>query len=254
MKTYKLIIAYDGSDYYGWQSQTAKPSLAQALDTAFKHVFKQEMRVLGASRTDAGVHALGQVVRIRTDLALPAEKLRWAWNNALPADIIIRSLEEIDSTFSPFRSVRQKIYYYHFFVERPLPFMQRYGYYHPYPLCIETVRKALQLFVGTHDFASFRSSEDTRLDTIRTIDSLELEYIPRYKMYRIIVRGPKFLRHMIRRVVGACFAVATRSNAALEDIKTVMQARSPAHTLPNAPAKGLLLYKIIYENHDKESR
>lgn len=247
MKTYKLIVAYDGSNYFGWQDQSHKPSIANALNHAFKKVFKREIKVLGASRTDAGVHALGQVVRITTDLNIPAEKLQWAWNNSLPADISIRSLEERKDPFNPFCNVKQKIYYYHFFTERPLPFLQRYGYFYPYPLDIELLKKALQIFVGTHDFASFRSSEDLRENTIRTIDSISLDYLPRYKAYRITVKGQKFLRHMIRRIVGASLHVATKDNSALLLLQKIMDACNPAHTFPNAPAQGLMLYKIIYK-------
>ena len=249
MKVYKLIIAYDGSDYYGWQDQPEKPSVAQALNNAFAAVFKSEIRILGASRTDAGVHAMGQVAHIKTDLNIPADKLKWAWNNALPPSITIRSLELVDESFNPFCDVSQKIYYYHFFVERPMPFIQRYGCYYPYKIDFDLLHKALQFFVGTHDFCSFKSSEDTRTNTIRTIDAIKLEYIEKYKMYRITVTGQKFLRHMIRRIVGASLSVASNAGNSLEFLQRVMDARNPRHTLPNAPAKGLLLHKIIYKNN-----
>jgi tRNA pseudouridine38-40 synthase len=247
MKSYKLIIAYDGSDYSGWQAQDHKPSVAQALNNAFAKVFKTEMSVLGASRTDAGVHALGQVARIKTTLAITPDRLKWAWNNALPADITIRSLELVDDSFNPFCNVTQKIYHYHFFTARPLPFIQRYGYFYPYKLDFELLKAALQTFVGTHDFASFRNSEDTRENTIRTIDAITLDYLPRYKAYRITVIGQKFLRHMIRRIVGACLSVASKDNHSLQLLRTTLDARNPRHTLPNAPAQGLMLYKIVYK-------
>lgn len=247
MKTYKLIIAYEGTDYYGWQDQPEKPSVAGALNKAFSTVFKSEMRILGASRTDAGVHAMGQIARIKTDLAISPDKLKWAWNNSLPLDIKIRSLTLIDETFNPFCEVTQKIYYYHFFIERPTPFIQRYGYYFPYKINFDLLKQAFNYFVGTHDFCSFKSSEDTRENTIRTIDSIELEYCTRYKMYRIIVKGQKFLRHMIRRIVGASLSIASNKDYDLEFLHKVMQACNPRHTLPNAPAKGLMLYKIIYK-------
>ncbi len=249
MKTYKLVIAYDGSSYCGWQSQVNKLSVSQVLNDSFKSTFGKFVRIVGASRTDAGVHALGQVVRIETDMVILAEKLRFAWNNALPFDIVIRSIKEIDKSFNPFFGVESKIYHYHFFINRPLPFLQRYGYYHPYPINIDLLYDALQFFVGTHDFRSFRSSEDMRSNTIRTIDSIDLEHIKRYNVYRIVIKGQKFLRHMIRRIVGASFAVATRTNVSLAYLKLVMEARDPSHVLPNAPAQGLLLYKIIYKNH-----
>jgi tRNA pseudouridine38-40 synthase len=246
MKTYKLVIAYDGSSYFGWQNQHHKPSIAAALNNAFKTVFKSEIKVLGASRTDAGVHAFGQIARIKTDLAIAPDKLKWAWNNALPADIMIRSLELVDDTFNPFCNVKQKIYYYHFFTERPSPFIQRYGYFYPYKIDFDMLKKTLQFFIGTHDFCSFKNSEDTRTNTIRTIDDINLEYISRYKMYRITITGQKFLRHMIRRVVGASLSVASKNNHTLELLQKIMAACDPRHTLPNAPAQGLMLYKIMY--------
>ena len=248
MKVYKLIIAYDGSDYLGWQAQNKKPSIATALNNAFAKVFKADIKVLGASRTDAGVHALGQVARIKTDIAVSAEKLKWAWNNALPADIAIRSLELVDDSFNPFCNVEQKIYHYHFFTERPLPFIQRYGYFYPYKIDFDLLKKTLNLFVGTHDFASFRSSEDLRENTIRTIDTINLEYLSRYRAYRITIKGQKFLRHMIRRIVGASLHVATKGIVALPLLEKVMIACNPAHTFPNAPAQGLMLYKIRYKS------
>lgn len=247
MKSYKLVVAYDGTDYYGWQAQDHKPSVAQALNNAFKHAFNHDIRVQGASRTDAGVHALGQVVRIRTDLAITPDRLKWAWNNVLGPNIVIRSLELVDESFNPFFDVAQKTYFYHFFLERPLPFLQRYGYYYPYKIDMVLLREALQFFIGTHDFCSFKSSEDVRADTVRTIDSINLEYIKRYNVYRITVKGQKFLRHMIRRIVGASFAIASRPGSSIAELKKVMDKRDPRHTLPNAPGKGLLLYKIVYQ-------
>jgi tRNA pseudouridine38-40 synthase len=246
MKIYKLIVAYDGSAYAGWQVQQDKPSIAHTMNHIFKRVFKHDIKVLGASRTDAGVHALGQVVRIKTDLMISPEKLKWAWNNSLPEDISIRSLELADDSFNPFCNVQQKIYYYHFFLERPSPFLQRYGYYYVYPTDINMLAKALQTFVGTYNFASFRSSEDTRTDTVRTIDAITLTYFKRYNIYRITIKGQKFLRHMIRRIVGASLAIASRPGASIQLLHEVMKKCDPGHTLPNAPAKGLLLYKIIY--------
>ncbi len=246
-KTYKLIVAYDGSAYAGWQEQKEKPSVAQTMNHIFKRVFKTDIKVLGASRTDAGVHALGQIVRIKTDLAIPTEKMKWAWNNSLPEDIQIRSLEVVNDDFNPFCNVEQKTYYYHFFLERPSPFIQRYGYYYVYPTDIHVLRQALQIFIGTHDFCSFRSSEDTRTDTVRTIDEIKLEYCKRYNMYRIVVKGQKFLRHMIRRIVGASLAIASRPGTSIQLLQDVLKKCDPGHTLPNAPAKGLLLYKIIYK-------
>ena len=246
MKTYKLIVAYDGTHYCGWQFQKEKPSVVQVLNNTFLSAFKKKVKVLGASRTDAGVHAAGQVVKVVTDLPILPAKLQWAWNNALPPDIKIRRLELVDDSFNPFHNVEQKIYFYHFFLERPLPFLHHYGYFYPYTINIEDLSRALQLFVGTHDFASFRSIEDTREDTVRTIDSISLEYIKRYNVYRVTVKGQKFLRHMIRRIVGASLSAVTKHKDYKQIICKVLEAKNPSHDLANAPAKGLMLYKIIY--------
>lgn len=247
MKSYKLTIAYDATGYYGWQVQNNKPSIAHTINQAFVTTFKRDMRVLGTSRTDAGVHALGQVARARTDLIIDPEKLRWVWNNSLPPEIMIRSLELVDDQFNPFHGVEQKIYYYHFFLDRPTPFLQRYGYFYPYKVDRGELEHVLRYFIGTHDFISLRSVHDTRENTIRTIDDITLEYFKRYNAYRVIIKGQKFLRHMIRRMVGAALFVATKGGGGIQLLQHVMDAKNPAHVLPNAPAQGLLLYKIIYK-------
>ncbi|HEB41881.1 MAG TPA: tRNA pseudouridine(38-40) synthase TruA, partial [Candidatus Dependentiae bacterium] len=117
MNRYKLVIAYDGTDYCGWQEQKDKPSITSVLKKTFNSVFGKEISIVGASRTDAGVHALGQVALGRTDLvAIPAERLQRAWNNVLPAHIVIRSLDQAVPSFHPFYNVEQKTYHYHFFL------------------------------------------------------------------------------------------------------------------------------------------
>lgn len=251
--TYKLTVAYDGTAYSGWQAQTKLPSVAQALNTSFFRVFKQPINVLGASRTDAGVHALGQVVRIKTDLSIAPEKLLWAWNNNLPADIAIRTITPMENSFNPFCHVEQKTYYYHFFLERPSPFLQRFGYFHPFKTDLTMLKDALSCFYGTHDFTSFKSAEDPRTDTVRTINHISLEYIKRYNAYRITIKGQKFLRHMIRRIVGASLTIASRPHCSIDLLHNIFDAKNPSHTLINAPAQGLLLYKIIYTNQHKDT-
>jgi len=250
MNHYKLVIAYDGTDYCGWQEQKNKPSITEALKKAFGLVFAKEVSILGASRTDARVHALGQVALCKTGLDIPIQKMKQAWNNALPANIMIRSLQQKSPPFHPYYNVKQKTYHYHFFLNRPLPFLSRYGWYYPYSIDGAMLKKALDFFIGTHDFVSFRSSEDIRENTLRTIDVISLTYIKRFKMYRITIKGQKFLHHMIRRIVGASMTVASRNNRSLHVLKEVMAAQNSNNFLPNAPAQGLLLYNITYT--DKE--
>jgi tRNA pseudouridine38-40 synthase len=245
MNKYKLIIAYDGTDYAGWIQQPHQPSIVQTLHDSFANCFGKKIKLLGASKTDAGVHALGQVAVFSTDLAITPEKLKWAWNNALPPSVMIRSLTSA-LTFNPHANVIEKTYYYHFFTERPLPFCARYGAYFSVPLDIKKFEHSLTLFKGTHDFHAFYTGND-REDTIRTIKEIRLEYIKRYNAYRVIVIGERFLRHMVRRIVGAALAGATRESITAQDIRNALERRAFNCELPLAPAQGLLLYKIRYK-------
>jgi tRNA pseudouridine38-40 synthase len=245
MQQYKLIIAYDGTDYAGWIQQKDQPSIIQTLEDRFFRVFKKEIKLLGASKTDAGVHAQGQVAVFKTDLAIEPEKMMWAWNNALPPAIAIRSLEP-NNVFHPHYNIAHKTYYYHFFIKRPLPFYARYGTYIPYPIAIDQLSEVLQLFVGTHNFNAFYTGKD-RQNCIRTIDDIQVLFLEEYNAYRVMIRGKNFLRHMIRRMIGAAFAVASRESVTQEDIKKALATGTVHYELPTASAQGLMLYAITYK-------
>ncbi len=246
MTVYKMVVAYDGTQYHGWQRQPDVRTVVQTLEQHFKAVFHQEILISGASRTDAGVHALGQVASFALPTAIAPDRLQFAWNNALPADIMIMSLQIAADDFNPRHKVVCKTYHYLFFHERPLPFVQQYGWYYRRPVDLELLHQALQCFVGTHDFRSFCTGYDMQ-STIRTINSIDIEFDEIKHGYKIIVKGPGFLRYMIRRIVGAALAVASRDQFSCQDIVIALEKKDPAQILPNSPAKGLLLYKIEYE-------
>lgn len=242
---YKLIVAYDGTDFSGWAKQPHKKSIADELRHAFIKSFGQEPHFLGASRTDAGVHALGQTVLLKTELILNPQYIKDAMSNLLPESIVIRSLETAPERFHPFHNVEYKVYWYHVFPERPLPFLARYGWYYQWPIDIEKLNECLKVFEGTHDFRSFSSGWD-RENTVRTIDAINIHFIKRYNVYRIEIVGQKFLQHMIRRIVGACIKVAASPTVSIDTLRVALAEEHPRQLLPNAPAKGLLLYKIRY--------
>ncbi len=129
MKQYKLIIAYDGTDFSGWIQQPGLPTIVNTLESTFHEVYKKPISILGASKTDAGVHAVGQVAVFKTDLDLDAKTMQWAWNNALPESISLRSLEYVPD-FHPHYNVINKTYYYHLFPDRPSPFFSRSGWHY----------------------------------------------------------------------------------------------------------------------------
>jgi len=246
MQRYKIIVAYDGTDYCGWQKQKCVPSVAQRLEDTFEIVFDKKISITGVSRTDAGVHALGQVASFRTDISIDPHKMFFAWNNMLPPDVMIRKLEIAGDDFNIHKNVAQKTYHYHFFTQRPLPFVQRYGWFYRYPVDIKKLEEVLQIFAGTHDFRSFCTG-DEREDTVRTIETIYLEHYKRYNVHRVVVSGPRFLRYMIRRIVGAAIEVAARGKIKTSYVKDVLDQKDPEQTLPNAPAKGLMLYKVMYK-------
>ena len=246
MAVYKMVVAYDGTAYHGWQRQPEDISVVQVLENSFLRVFKQKISISGASRTDAGVHALGQVASFTLDMKIAPETLKFAWNNDLPHDVLIMSIAIAADNFNPRHAVVSKTYHYSFFTDRPLPFVQQYGWYFSRPVDLDVLQLALQKFVGTHDFRSFCTGYDMH-STIRTIHSIHLEYDEKMHAHKIVVKGPGFLRYMIRRIVGAALAVASKDEFCCEDISIALAKKDPAQVLPNSPAKGLLLYEIEYE-------
>lgn len=245
---YKLKVSYDGTGYHGWQAQPGKATIAGTLERTFKRIFNSEISILGASRTDAGVHARSQIAIFSTDLDLPADRILFAWNNALPDDISILSLELADSDFHPHYRVKQKTYSYVIFDRRPSPFVARYGWHHYRKINIDRLKAALAQFIGTHDFRAFCTIENVIIeDTVRTIDTIDVLYDNELCAYRIEIKGEKFLRYMIRRMVGAAVKVACDETIPVEVIRRTLEKKDPSHSLPNAPACGLTLMNIEYD-------
>ena len=252
MNPYKLVIAYDGTNYHGWQEQApGVATVATVLQDSFKKVFGHEIKVVGASRTDAGVHALGQVARFYTSLTINPKIIRKSWNASLPNDIQIRSLEPIvdegrERIFHPQHNVHEKIYQYHFCSKRPLPFLARFVHFHTAPLDIQKMRDCLQSFVGEHNFSSF-CAEGCKDDTVCTVKSVTLEYIRQYNIWRVTVRGKRFLHHMVRRMVGAALKIACDKKLSPHEIVQALEKPGVYSHLPTVAAQGLVLRKIIHE-------
>lgn len=244
---YKIIVSYDGTAYHGWQAQPNKATIAGTLEQTFKKIFASDISVFGASRTDAGVHARGQVAVFSTDINLPSHRMLFAWNNMLPDDIVITSLELAGDDFHPHYNVKQKTYRYLVYCKRPSPFDARYGWYYYRKLNIDRFKAALAQFLGTHDFRSFCTIEDIVIEnTVRTIDSIDVLYDTDLDAYRIEIKGEKFLRYMIRRMIGAAVKIGSDEKVPVAIIAQTLQKKDPSHTLPNAPACGLTLMNIEY--------
>lgn len=227
--------------------QAQEKTIEHTLITSFERTFHQPVRLWGASRTDAGVHAFGQVVKCQTTLDLDGDRLCYAWNRKLPCDIRIRSIERIAPVFDPRSNVHYKTYHYYIFETPPSPFMHRYGWFSGYHFDKEYLKKIVQLFVGTHDFRSFCTGDHYAGGTIRNIDAIWLDELPDIGAVRITFVAERFMRYMIRRLVGAAMAVAGKKFS-LENLVTIFHKKDPAHHLPAAPACGLFLHEIIYRS------
>lgn len=247
---YKIIVAYDGTDYHGWQIQQGQRTVVGVLQETFKRAFSHDVHIIGASRTDAGVHAQAQVAACTTDLKIDPIQLHHAWQNVLPDSILITEVTQVALDWNPRHNVKQKTYTYDIFQERPLPFAARYGWYYRYPVAIDRLKECLALFVGTHDFRSFCTGDDMDT-TVRTIDEVGVHFIKELNVYRITIKGPGFLRYMIRRIVGACLEVASRDTLHKGDLIEALEQKNPLQRWPTAPAQGLCLVKIEYDELQK---
>ena len=251
MKWYKISVSYDGTNYYGWQVQKDLPTIAYVMQERFFKVFKKKIVLRGASRTDAGVHALGHVSFFSTEINCSTEKLLFAWNNILPKSMYINSLQEVSYSGHPHAHIDHKIYWYHFFTQHPFPLVARYGWYVREPIDIERLRDVLQLFVGIHDFSNFCDREVTG-STIRTITSIDLLFIQEYAVWRVVITGHSFLRYMVRRMVGAAVSVVNQKSFSKQDILDALALRGVRKPFVSAPSCGLMLHSIMYKEQIHE--
>jgi len=252
MYKYKIIIAYDGTDFHGWQIQPVDVSVTSTLTRIYKKIFGQDILIVGASRTDAGVHALGQVAHFSVALKMDTTKILTAWNASLPKSIVIRSIELVDSTFHACFNVEQKTYYYHLFLQKPLPFVARFGWYYRFIRFVDLKKfeECLQIFIGEHDFTALCKLEPGK-SPVRTIDAISVEYIRVWGMLRVTIKGKSFLRYQIRRIVGYSLDVARRPELSVHYLQEVLKSKNPEQTLLQADPIGLCLRKIVYKRDNE---
>ena len=251
MRRIKIEVAYDGSNYCGWQIQPDKPTVEGTLDRVLSDVLKEEIKVAGASRTDAGVHALGNVAIFDTDTPIPAERIFLAVNPHLPDDIKIVKSEEVSDDFHPRFQDSLKTYEYHIQTEpAPLPVYARNCHWVPGKPDLDAMREAGQILVGRHDFKSFCAAGAQVKTTVRTIKSLELserEISPGFNEIIITVTGEGFLYNMVRIIAGTLLKAGYHAwpPGYVEEIIRGRDRRLAGET---APAKGLILKKITYRS------
>jgi tRNA pseudouridine38-40 synthase len=244
-----MRVAYDGTAFCGWQVQPNQVTVAGFMAATFHRTFDASIKLMGASRTDAGVHAIGQVVVGDTDLDINLDQLKVAWNAALGGSVVIHDIEALTQWVDPRCDVVEKEYWYHLFYEKPLPFVRNLGWYYSMTKQVDWVKfeKLLKLYEGTHDFRSFSKQDpsDTR-STVRTVNSVELVKIEHYGAYRVIVKGPSFIRYQVRRMVGYALDLARRPKSSARDLQSLLDSPSDRQELVKADACGLYLKSVTY--------
>lgn len=275
MRNIKLTLAYDGTDFHGWQIQPGQPTIQGALTDVLRNLTQQRLTIHGAGRTDAGVHARGQVAHFKTQSALSAEEFQRAFNALLPPSIRVLRAEEVGPDFHARWQALAKTYQYRIYRGRVVPpFEWRYVLHDPYPLDVPEMIAAARMFEGEHDFTSFAAStgseEDDRERTaVRKIFRSELLSWPPARIggqafgpdmggfpaggvsspeaeeLIYVVRGRSFLRFMVRKIVGTLLEVG-RGRLGPSDIKSLFQLGDRSRSGPTVPPQGLCLVSVEY--------
>lgn len=240
----KLTLSYDGTNYHGFQRQNKVIAVQNILEKAMEKLFGDSIELAAAGRTDAGVHAIGQVVNFFTDGTIPIENVVRAGNRLLPDDIVLLKAEEADRDFSALHSVKSKIYYYKLYEsELPNPFLARYYWHVNKSLNLEYMRQALTYIEGEHDFSSFRSAGGNDTSPIREI--YEASCRKEGNIYIFKFWGSGFLYHMVRNIMGLMVNIGL-GRVDKNEVPKIMKAKNRALAGKMAPANGLYLQKVYY--------
>lgn len=244
MRNYKLTIIYDGSRYQGWQRQTTTDNTIQyILEWTLGRLVGYRVQVDGSGRTDAGVHARGQIANVKLQKIYDVDDLKDALNRALPEDIRIVRVEPARNNFHARKSAKGKKYEYYIDCrEKPDVFSRKYCYHYPEKLDITAMREAVKYLVGVRDFASFTDNKDAK-DTVRRLLNIKIEKSG--EKIRITYYGTGFLYHMARILTGTLIEIGAGERDA-KDLPAVLMARDRSKAGFLAPAKGLFLRKVYY--------
>ncbi len=243
MNNIKLVIEYDGTNYVGWQQQKNGISVHEKLNKAIEKVVNEDIKLLGAGRTDAGTHAMGQVANFQTRSNIPSFNLVQAINSYLPEDIVVKSAKKVPEKFHSRYSAKSKVYCYTILNSNIRCAIQRNQcYYYSTYLDIERMQKTSNVLIGKHDFGAFKSKSDI-LSSVRTIKRLEIKKKGKYVLFTIEADG--FLYKMVRSIVGTLLEVG-RGKMSITEFKKIVKSRDRIKAGNTVPAKGLCLLKVKY--------
>lgn len=244
MPNFRLDLTYDGTGYSGFQIQYNAPTVQGVLEEALERLYRQRIRITGAGRTDAGVHARGQVVNYQGPPRVPPDRLPAALNSLLPGDVVVTAAGEVPADFHARYSASGKLYSYT--LDRaayPQVLLRLYSWHCPGPLDVEAMREAARILQGTHDFKAFRAEGSSVLNTVRTLRRLEL--VKEDYILRLLFEADGFLYRMVRLITGSLVRVG-QGRLQPSDIAGALAGVNPRAAGPTAPARGLCLEKVYY--------
>jgi len=243
-RTLRLVIEYDGTDFSGWQRQLGQRTVQACLEEALQAMTGQALRVTGAGRTDAGVHAEGQVASVKLSSRIPVGGFLRGLNAQLPPDVAIKDVRDADAGFDARRSARGKSYRYQIWNHLTRsPLERRTSWHHRAALDTQAMREAAAAFVGTHDFRAFRASDCDRKNTVRLIRQFEVER--QGALIRCEVEGTAFLKNMVRIMVGT-LVQAGMGQLDAAGVRRLLEAGDRTQSGVTAPAHGLTLVRVTY--------
>lgn len=249
MRRIKLTVAYDGTNYCGWQVQPNGITIEEVLNKAICTLTGEEIAVIGASRTDSGVHAMGNIAVFDTGSRIPAERFSYALNQRLPEDIVVTKSEEVSLDWHPRYQNSLKTYEYHILnTKTPVPTKRLYNCFVSFDLDVNRMRQGAQYLLGEHDFAAFCCIRTNAKTTVRTITDLQIQQNP-LKPEEITIRitGNGFLYNMVRIIAGVLIRVG-RGFYEPEKVLELLEGRERKKEAVTAPPQGLCLMEIVYEN------
>ena len=248
MKRIKLVVAYDGTNYCGWQAQPNAVTIEGVLNEALSQLLGEEICVIGASRTDSGVHSLGNVAVFDTGTRIPPEKICYALNQRLPEDIVVQDSSEVPLQFHPRKCYSEKTYEYRILNRKiPVPTLRRHTYFYYRSLDVSRMQQGASYLVGRHDFKSFCSVKTQAEDTVRKILSCSVEKSAE-DVVTIRITGTGFLYNMVRIIAGTLISVGI-GEIQPQAVAQILEQKNRRAAGPTAPPEGLIMMKINFNKN-----
>ncbi|MDI3481417.1 MAG: tRNA pseudouridine38-40 synthase [Tepidanaerobacteraceae bacterium] len=240
----ELLLEYDGTSYHGWQRQKNACSVQETLEEAIGSVTGEKVKVVGAGRTDAGVHALGQVANFKTNTRIPLEKLPYAINSRLPEDIVVKRARMVPEDFHARLSAKAKVYAYTIYnAPFPSPLLRKFAYFFPIKLDVDAMKQAAAYFLGIHDFSAFRAQGSPVKSSVRHIFRLDVERTG--DIIKIEVEANGFLYNMVRIISGTLLEVGL-GRIFPQEVASIIASGDRIRAGRTLPPQGLCLVRVIY--------